>query len=189
MNNNCVICKAGERARLIEADWASGMSAKGIAIRMTEAGWPITGPTVLNHLKKHVPLAATRQNTPVGMSRRDTTVFIQDRILGEIELRERAFRTALEEAGDDEDAIKEVMRHRPNILDKDLQPALNTALKAEAIIVKREDNTAKRKIDLFQLMLGGADGKGALAPQALIGAGDDAIEGEFTEEDDDGAAT
>jgi hypothetical protein len=190
---NCVICRAPERARLIEADWAGGLSATAIAATMTEAGWPITAATVLSHLKKHVPYAATRQNVPAGLSRRDTTVFIQTRILDEVELREKAFRMALEEAGDNEEAIKEAMRNRPNILDKDIQPALNTALKAEAIIVKREDNTARRKIDLFQLMLGGADGKGMLAPQGLIGSGqeeedEDATEGEF-EEVPDGEAT
>ena len=185
--NACMICREPERARLIEADWAGGMSGSGISKRMTAAGWPVGPETVLSHLKKHVPLASTRQNTPAGSSKRDAAVFIKDRILDEVELRERAFRMALEQAGDDEDLIAQAMKNRPNILDKDLQSALGTALKAEAVIVKRDDNKVKRGIDLYKMMLGGGDGAAMFAPAGLIGDG--SIEADFrevsTEEDNE----
>ena len=170
---NCMICQEPERARLIEADWVGGMTAAGIATRMTAAGWPIVGGTVLNHLKKHVKDAATRSNVPAGLGRRDAAVFIRDRILDEVERREQAFRMAVED-GMPDDVIDTL---RPDILDKDLQPALNTAIKAEAVVAKREDSQSKRKIDLFKLMLGDA---GGLAPKGLIGDGL-TIEGEFEE--------
>jgi hypothetical protein len=163
--SRCKVCKEPERARLIEADWAGGMSAVGIAARLKDAGWPIAASAVLRHLH-HVPGAHNRTNTPipVGMTKRDAALFVRDRIMDELEVME-----------DDVDPAGE---SKLNILSKDLQPALGSMLRAQDIIDKRETREKNKKISLFVLMLGGPDGKNALAPLELS-SGEDVIEGEF----------
>ena len=179
----CKICDNPGRARLIEADWAAKRSAVAIAKDMTANGWPITDATVLKHLK-HVPGAHNRTNEPLpslGPKRAtDGVEFVKGKLLDAIIAKERRLRKAAEIEGEDFDG--EFM------LDKDLQPALNTILKSEGIKIKREEAASKRQIGLFMLMLGKS---GGLAPAGLIGDG--AIEGEFKDvtpedEDEDGAA-
>lgn len=175
---NCKICRAPNRRRLIEADWADGMSAEGISKAMADAGWSITSQTVLRHLKEHAgPEAGIR--VPPKLAKRDAAAFVRDRVMERV----------MELESDDgpkrlvpvkgEGGATEYVEVEFDILDKDLQPALSSMLKAQAILDKREAVKENRKIDLFLLMLGGADGKGMLAPLALTaGDDDDIIEGE-----------
>ncbi len=69
-----------------------------------------------------------------------------------------------------------------DILDKDLQPALSTALRAEAAIETRENRKEAKQIGLFILMLGGADGLNALAPLELSDGL--TIDGDYEDVDD-----
>lgn len=165
----CKICDNPGRARLIEADWAAGRSATVIAKDMTDSGWPLVAETIRRHLK-HVPGARTRENEPmptVPQTKRtaDGVEFVKGRLLDAIIAKERRLRVEAEQSGEEFDG--------EFLLDKDLQPALNTVLKAEGIKIKREEAASKRQIGLFMLMLGKNGGK---APTALIGDG--SIEGE-----------
>lgn len=175
MPPDCKICRAPNRRRLIEADWADGVSAVGIAATMVDAGWPITSQTILKHLKEHAgPGAASRQ--PPDLPKRDAAIFFRDRIMDAIEEAEktpklRAVKNS--EGGWDTEEVPF------DILDKDLQGAIGTALKAESIIQKREAGPGA-KVGLFVLMLGGADGKHMLAPLSLA-SGEDIFEGEAVE--------
>src|SRR5690348_3698105 len=128
----CKICDMPGRARLIEADWAARRSATVIARDMTESGWPITPETVRRHMK-HVPDASTRDNVPMpsvpqGQVPRDGVEFVKGRLLDAIVAKERRLRMVAEKEG--EEFNGEFM------LDKDLQPALTTVLKAEGIKIK-----------------------------------------------------
>jgi len=166
---DCKVCRHPNRRRLIEADWADGMSAVGIAKVMEDSGWPITSSTILKHLKEHAgPEAAIR--LPPRLAKRDANVFVRDRIMDRIEELE---------AGD----VKRLVPVRENgetvfveqdfdILDPTLQPALNTMVKAQGNIDKVETSKGKMKVDLFIAMLGGA-GDDGLAPLALSAGGDD----------------
>jgi hypothetical protein len=172
----CKVCRAPNRRRLIEADWADGMSATGISKVMKDAGWPINADTILKHLKEHVEGAAVR--LPPKIAPRDASVIIKNAVLDRLEELQKGEGAKLMRQIKGPDGM-EWVEVEFDIMDKDLQPALKTALAAETIDVKKADNQAKRKIDLFQLMLGGAGGKHMLAPPELIGDG--SIEGEFVE--------
>lgn len=183
-NDRCKICREPERRRLIEADWSAGMSAVGIAARMTAAGWQITGPTVLRHLKEHAgPGAATR--LPPALPKRDAAVFIRDRIMDRLEALESEGkpRQVLVKDGDGDMVLTDIPF---DILDKDLQPAIGSMLKAQDTVDKRERTASKTQVGLLLLMLGidpNGGGPGPLAPASLT-AGEDnefVIEGEFSE--------
>jgi hypothetical protein len=172
--DNCKICRAPGRRRLIEADWADGMSAVGIAKAMTDNGWPITSTTVLKHLKEHAgPEAAIR--VPPALSKRDAAVWVRDRIMDKVEEIEQGTRTVITKDG-------EMVEVPFDILDKELQPALGSMLKAQAILDKREANQTSAKISLFGLMLGITDGggDGRFAPLELSSGEEDENEIEGT---------
>ena len=139
---DCMICREPGRARLIEADWASGRHANQISKAMTAAGWPVAAGTIIRHLKEHVPGAYNRTNEPLGTGRRNAAVFVKDRIMLQVESLERAERIKAENEGREPDLSF--------ILAKDLQPALNTAIRAEGIEVKREDAERRSKIDVYK---------------------------------------
>lgn len=165
----CKICDNAPRARLIEADWSAGRTAAAIAKEMTAGGWAITGATVTKHMA-HVPGGRERKNVP--MPHMDGADFVKGRLLDAIIAKERRLRQEAEEHGEEFDG--------EFILDKDMQPALNTVLKAEGIKIKRDDAQSKRQISLFMLMLGKT---GGLAPAGLIGDG--SIEGQYREVTDE----
>ena len=174
---NCKICKEPERARLIEADWAGGMSAKGIALRMTEAGWPIIAGTVLSHLKKHVPQAATRENVPKGMAKRDASILIQSKILDrweELEAGETR-KVLVIDKKTGEASIEEIPF---DIFDKDIQPALKTALGAQAEINKQVNKAENRKLDFVAILSGLSQGKLGVPTTLLIDDGN-TIDGDY----------
>jgi hypothetical protein len=177
---NCKICRAPNRRRLVEADWADGISAEGIARTMREAGWPLSSATVLKHLKEHTPGAATRE--PVKAGKRDAAIFLQNRLMDEIERREELVLIEEETTGE-----KVPDHRRLDILDKDLQPALATILRAQALINTREKAKGPRA-GMMLLMLGVSPdglGPGALAPLELSSGeeDDDIIDGEAIEVD------
>lgn len=173
---NCKICRMPGRRRLIEADWAAGMSAVGIAANMTDSGWAITSGTVIKHLKEHAgPEAAIR--VPPTLKKRDAAVFFRERIMDRIEELETGDGPKQMIAVRGPEGIEYVEKDF-DILDKDLQPAINTALKAETQIEAREARKDAKQIGLLVLMLGGA-GSDGLAPEELSDGM--VIDGEATE--------
>lgn len=164
-STRCKICREPERRRLIEADWAGGMSAVGIARRMTDAGWQLGSETVLKHLKEHAgPGAATRQ--PPNLSKRDIAVIVQERTVDWLER-------------EDEQGVKVGPDHP---LWKD---ALAPGLAAQKIIDTRQQKADDNKLKfvMAQLLLGGPGG-GMFAPPQLTAGEDeseDIYEGEAVE--------
>jgi hypothetical protein len=169
----CLVCRAGStRQDMVAALWSEGMTAKGIAAQMADAGWNLTANVILGHLKEHVDGAAGRK-PPAMRDHRDAAIFVRDRIMDR--LQEEPTRQVVGKDGE----IEEVPF---DILDKDLQPALNSMLKAESIIQKRSAN--ETKVGVLLLMLGGDDGRGFLAPPQLTAGPDDSdieFEGEAVE--------
>lgn len=167
---DCKVCRHPNRRRLIEADWADGMSAVGISKVMNDAGWPITSQTILKHLKEHAgPEAAIR--VPPKLTKRDANVFVRDRIMDRVEELERGDSKRLIPVKQDGETI--FIEADFDILDPTLQPALNTMVKAQGNIDKVEVTKGKMKMDLFIAMLGGAGGDGGLAPLELTDGDED----------------
>lgn len=177
--NACKVCRAPNRRRLIEADWADGMTATGIAKTMTDAGWKVSPETILKHLKEHAgPGASVR--APVTVAKRDAAIFVRDRMMDELERREAKARREAEELGEEPDEAF-------SLLSKDLQPALGTMLKAQGELDKRDRSKEKQQVGLLLLMLGvdpSGGGPGPLAPLELTAGEDESdiiIEGAFRE--------
>lgn len=179
----CKVCREPERRRLIEADYEGGLTPAAIARRMVAAGWDITSPTVVSHLKEHY---IKMPPSSIAKNKRDASVIIRDAQLDALDTRERDFeirRQLLRSDGVDEAAIMEL--YPPfDILNKDLQPALKTALMAQKNIDSKEIKQNNQKIDLYRLMLGGPEGNLMLAPKHLLGDGS-TIEGDFEELDEE----
>lgn len=175
MTMQCKVCREPERRRLVDADYAGGLSAAAIARRLEAGGWPVGSATIIKHLKEHfIP------GSPTGVARnkRDAAILLQEKIMDEVERRERVSREIEESEGELPDF------RRFDILDKDLQPALGTVLRAQGLIDKREQAGKTQKVGLFMLMLGGAEGRLMLAPPDLSGSEDGiVIEGEFESAD------
>lgn len=167
----CLVCRAGpNRRRMVEAMWADGMSASGIAAAMADGGWKVSSSSILTHEKEHDSGAAVRK--PIDIPRKDWSTYLQTMIGTEIERRFERAKTRAEEAtaatGDPHDPSDFF-----DVLDKEFQPAFKTVLAAESNIIKRENDSKSRQVGLFVLMLGGADGQRMLAPRALIGDEDE----------------
>ena len=153
----CTICRNATLRATIDRGLEIGLSNAGISRQLAEFGAAVE-PTVIGRHKTHwVKLKPPEMQH----TKRDAAIIIKEKLLNAIEDRE---------AGPD----------GLNILDKDLQPALTTALKAQGLQDSREK--AKAKTGTAELafaiirMLGG---------QAPVAALDDGltIEGDFEEVD------
>jgi len=128
MSTGCRICDDKVLRRAVDEEIAKGLAYAGTARLMTARGFPLSPTTVSSHVNgRHkedyapVPAAAT-------VSKRDAAAIIKNRLLDAIE------------ADPDLD-----------ILDRDVQSALSTALKAQGLEDKREQ---KKVTQNFWLSVG-----------------------------------
>lgn len=162
ISERCAVCKSPNRRRLVNLGWNSKMTAADISAGLSgEVGVS----TILKHLKEHEDGGDIRE-IPVeeAKSVRSRVYAIQMLMVGEIE---RRVALAQEKA-----AIASELTGEPqdwadyfNILDKDMQAAVGSIIKTQAMKDKQETTTASLKIGLFQALVGA--GK---APKDLIGA-------------------
>lgn len=188
----CAICKRPGRARIVEADVTDGLKPAAVAATMRDVGWALTAADVV----KHMTHAVTRHKS-AATRKRDAAVTLREQLMDEVDRRiasaESRANEATEECARGEHEVDDHPRYRshgPRVhepteffdpLNKDLQAAFGTIIKAEGVVAKRENEATKRKIDLFALMLGGAGADG-LAPDHLLGDGS-VIEGDYVEAD------
>lgn len=186
---NCPVCKRPGRRRIVDADAADGITPAAIASAMRDTGWALTAADVTKHVTLHGSAEKTRSK---ATRRRDAALTLRERMMdaleGRIEAAEASAVEATAECQRGEHDIEDHPRYRQHgprvhesseffdILNKDLQSALGTVIKAQTVEEKRNANDDKRKIDLFRLMMGPGDG---MAPAALIGDG--VVEGDFEE--------
>jgi len=149
----------------VDEELSKGSTGAYIARLMTARGFPVGPDTVLTHKQHWVPIA------PPGVAKRknDAATFLLDRVIRAVE-----------------NLPEPIEGERDPILDKHLQPALQTALKAQTIVDRREARTDDKKaaFQISVLLAGGP--AGLLAPPDLTDkdADDDfIIEGEATEVD------
>lgn len=187
---NCPICKRPGRRRIIDADASDGLTPAAIAAAMRDTGWALTAADVTAHITLHGSIGKPRSG---AARRRDAALTLRERMMDALESRieaaeERAVEATAEcQRGEhDDDEHPRYRKHTArvheaseffDILDKNLQSALGTVIKAQTVEEKRVATEGKRKIDLFKLMMGNTDD--GLAPRDLIGDG--IIEGEAVE--------
>jgi len=122
----CVICNDLVLNGFVAEEAQKGTRNSLIASKASIRGYPLTGMRVTSHLK-HAPVeeidpySVPKDPKPEkpAISKRDAAAIIKDRLLDALEARENS------EEGLD-------------ILDKDLQPALKSALAAQSMEDKRE---------------------------------------------------
>ena len=170
MSLGCKICD--DKAVCLTADryLDQGVSASLIARTLTLGGWPVTAPTVGKH-KAHYTRGV---NPDLKPSRRDAAIIIKGRILDALEEVEERPGTWM-----DDDEGHRVYVKGGSILDKDLQPALGTALKAQALEDRRE--AAKSKggaVQVLTALLAALRGE-----QVPLLEDGNTIEGDFSEVD------
>lgn len=160
----CKICDDKVARRAVDEELSKGMSYAAVARLMTLRGFPVTDKTVSDHRQHSVPLP------PPGVvsRKRDAAILLLDRMVSAVESL-----PVPPDGGPDP------------ILDKHLQPALQTALKAQSLIDRREARTDDRKVAFqLQVLLAGGPA-GLLAPPELIDSDTDdddlVIEGEAVE--------
>ena len=157
MSTGCKICDDKAACLTIDRYLDQHVFYATIARALTLADWPVTAVTVANHDKHRVPGV----NPEIKAGKRDAAVIIKGKVLDALEARESFIDpTTGVELGFD-------------ILDKDLQPALKTALAAQSIEDRREQKKPQQNF-WIQLYTQSQE----IAP--LLDAGD-VIEGEATE--------
>lgn len=185
----CAICKRPGRRRIVDADASDGIAPAAIAAAMRDVGWALTAAQVATHITLHGSVTKPKS---AASRKRDAALTLRERMMdaleGRIEAAEEKAVEATEECRRGEHDVDDHPRYRKHgpkthesseffdILNKDLQSALGTVIKAQTVEEKRVATEGKRKIDLFRLMMGPGDG---LAPSGLIGDG--SIEGDFEE--------
>jgi len=123
----CVVCNDIVLSGFVEEEAKKGTRNSLIASKATIRGYPLTSTRVNSHLKHSPvevpdPYSVPKERTPVDkpiISKRDAAAIIKDRLLDALEARENS----------DEGL---------DILNKDLQPALKSALAAQGMEDKRE---------------------------------------------------
>lgn len=154
MSTGCKVCDDKAARLTIDAYLEQGLTYTTIARSLTLRGFDVSDVTISNHNKHRSPSVDPRIKAP----KRDAAIIVKNKVLDALE--------AMEEG---------------DILDKDLQPALNTALKAQAIEDKREAVKAKTtSADMARAILAALTGAGVPTPQLEDGK---TIEGEFEEVD------
>ncbi len=131
MSVRCTICDNPVRAQIVNPLLDQKMTSVGIERYAAEAGIKITAD-VINRHKKHYKAEYVR---PPGTSKRDAAIIIKNRVLDALERVEDRPGQWIGE-GEDRTWVP-----GSSILDKDLQPALRTALDAQ----KTEDAREKAK--------------------------------------------
>jgi len=162
----CKVCDDKIARRAVDEELSKGLSYAAVARLMTLRGFPVTDKTVGEHKQHAVPLPPPG----VATQKRDAAVMLLDRMVSAVE------------------RLPEPSEGEPDpILDRRLQPALQTALKAQALLDRREARVDDRKatLQLHVLLAGGP--AGLLAPPDLTDSetddDDTIIEGEAVEVD------
>lgn len=167
----CAICKSPDVRRLVELGWNAKMSAVDIAAAL--GGRRGLGHTaVLTHLKEHAEGGNIRA-IPVEEAQplRARVYAIQKMQVEEIERRVLLAQQRAEDWNsmpEHEDDQKD-WSHWFDILDKDMQAAVASILKAQGIKDKQESTERGQKIDLFRALTAA----GSTPPAVLIGDGHD----------------
>lgn len=171
----CKVCSNADTRRMVELGWNAKMNAVDISHGLEAA----IGPTaILKHLKEHSESGMNRE-IPV-----EQAVPLRDRVyaIQKLQIEEIERRVALAQQKASEMSELSGQHHDWSeffdVLDKDMQQAVGSILKAQAGQDKHESTKAGLKIDLFRAL--SAHGK---APTALIGDG--IIEGEAVEVEDE----
>lgn len=152
----CKVCSDPIFKRVVDEELAKGISFTGLSRMMTMRGFPVTAGTLSRH-KDHqaeyqgfnpetaefdVPSPKPQPRIP----KRDASIYIKNRLLDALE----GVQDGEPGRWEDVDGERVYFPPSPGILSKDLQPALNTALKAQAIEDKRE---AKKPVVQFWVQL------------------------------------
>lgn len=176
---HCDICKNSDLTTMISLAWNGKMSAKAIAGVLG-----ITADAITKHLKTHIDGSWSRQIEVEAVPLRQRVYDLQRTMVDEVERRIALAKEQarfITEAEDEPHDWSEYL----NILDKDLQAAIGSISKIQALADRRESTQAGLAVGLFELMLGGGKGNRMLAPKNLVGDEDEVIEGESVEVEDD----
>lgn len=177
-DERCAICRNVDRRRLIELGWNAKMNAAQIAACF---GNIPSAAAILKHLNEHVDEGTYARVIPVSDAKplRARALAIQEMQVAEIE---RRITMAQEKAAAMNDLNKDLPGYEPldwshffDILDKDMQAAVSSILKAVGLQDKREMGKAQVGADIARIMLGAG---GGLAPKRLSAGDDGPIEGE-----------
>lgn len=168
----CVVCKHGNRRRMIELAWNDGLSAVEIS---DVIGNTPAASTILRHLKEHTDQeGATRtvEIVPILPSR-ERVLALQTLQLDEVERRiaiakQRAFDMNTARAGlvDTEGNVWPEMDWSDfyDILGRDAQAAIGSILKTQGLSDKRDKAQGDLKLGLFEAMT-----SAGLAPVGISG--------------------
>lgn len=174
ISTRCAICKTTDQKRAVAAMWNSGMTA--VSISEVLGGSP-SSKTILAHLKDHVAGGNARDvEVQPELPVRERVLALQRLQLDEIERRielAKARAVELNEALDKaEEAGVEGADTYPrhdwsefhDILGKDMQSAIGSILKTQALTDRRDKVTGELKLGLFEAMTAAG-----LAPVAISG--------------------
>ena len=177
MNPKCDICRNSDLSTLIALAWNGKMAAT--AISGVLGGEP-TAAAIIKHLKADADGSWSRAIEVEVKPLRQRVYDLQRTLVDELERRiaiaKDKARFETEVTGEPHDWSEYL-----DILNKDLQNAIGSIIKTQGLADKREATQASLAVGLYELMLGGADGKLMLAPKSLVGDDERTIEGSFTE--------
>lgn len=146
MSLGCKVCDDKAAALTIDRYLEQDLNYSTIARSLTLGGFPVSAPTISAHDKHRAPSVDPR----IGAGKRDAAKIIKGKVLD-----------ALEKVGEAED------NDGTFILNAQLQPALATALKAQAIEDKREQTKANAGVT-FVLQLAAALGERLALPDPNV---------------------
>jgi hypothetical protein len=138
MSTGCKVCDDKAVQLLVDRYLDQHIQYTTIARTLVLGGFQVSDGTISTHDKHRVKSLPA----DVKPSKRDAAVFIKNRVMD-----------ALEKLDEEVDPVTGEKGLGHGILAKDLQPALGTALKAQAIEDKREQ---KKVVQNFWFELGGA---------------------------------
>lgn len=136
MSTGCKVCDDKAVHLLVDRYLDQKIKYTTIARTLTLGGFQVSDGTISTH-DRHRVKSLPAEAKP---SKRDAAAFIKGRVMDR-----------LEKLSEEVDPV--TGESRLDILDKDLQPALSTALKAQALEDKREQ---KKVVQNFWFELGGA---------------------------------
>jgi hypothetical protein len=159
----CKICDDKAACLTIDRYLDQHINYATISRALTLADWPVSAGTVSDHDKHRVKGV----NPEIRAGKRDAAIIIKDRVLDALALVPESDGQWIDGADGERHFIP-----GGSILDKNLQPALNTALKAQALEDKREQ---KKVVQNFWVQLYTGQQSPALLSDGTM------IEGEATE--------
>lgn len=177
MSTRCRICAHPDMRRLVELGWNAHMSAPQIASAFDGI---LTSASILRHLREHVEEGAQTREIPIDKrSTRERVEELQRLQLDEIERRIALAQEWAAYARANGNPTAD-WSEKFDLLAKDVQAAIASIQRAQALTDRRAISEAGLKLDIYRMMLGGGQ---ALAPKHLIAD----TPGEYTEEGSDRA--